>query len=87
MMAVFEKCICVVCVCVCIAVLLGVQEQTVTERSFKARLERRLALLLEEGLGEGSKQPRWKRSTAVGNNSLQVLNTLIQSHTHYGCCL
>ncbi|XP_038833534.1 UPF0606 protein KIAA1549 [Salvelinus namaycush] len=54
-------------------VLLGVQEQTVTERSFKARLERRLALLLEEGLGEGSKRPRWKRSTAVGNNSLQVV--------------
>nr|XP_023832329.1 UPF0606 protein KIAA1549-like [Salvelinus alpinus] len=54
-------------------VLLGVQEQTVTERSFKARLERRLALLLEEGLGEGSQRPRWKRSTAVGNNSLQVV--------------
>ncbi|KAK6314996.1 hypothetical protein J4Q44_G00145250 [Coregonus suidteri] len=54
-------------------VLLGVQEQTVTERSFKARLERRLALLLEEGLGEGTKRPRWKRSTAVGNNSLQVV--------------
>nr|XP_046183943.1 UPF0606 protein KIAA1549-like [Oncorhynchus gorbuscha] len=58
-------------------VLLGVQEQTVTERSFKARLERRLALLLEEGLGEGlgdgSQRRRWKRSTAVGNNSLQVV--------------
>ncbi|XP_042156035.1 UPF0606 protein KIAA1549 isoform X3 [Oncorhynchus tshawytscha] len=54
-------------------VLLGVQEQTVTERSFKARLERRLALLLEEGLGDGSQRPRWKRSTAVGNNSLQVV--------------
>ncbi|XP_029902271.1 UPF0606 protein KIAA1549 [Myripristis murdjan] len=53
-------------------VLLGVQEQLVTERSFKARLERRLALLLEEGLGESSKR-RWKRATAVGNNSLQVV--------------
>ncbi|XP_071776633.2 UPF0606 protein KIAA1549 [Centroberyx gerrardi] len=53
-------------------VLLGVQEQLVTERSFKARLERRLALLLEEGLGESTKR-RWKRATAVGNNSLQVV--------------
>ncbi|CAL8242301.1 unnamed protein product [Merluccius merluccius] len=53
-------------------VLLGVQDQLVTERSFKARLERRLALLLEEGLGE-SARTRWRRSTAVGNNSLQVV--------------
>lgn len=41
------------------------------ERSFKARLERRLALLLEEGLQETSRR-RWRRATAVGNNSLQV---------------
>ncbi|KAJ8006464.1 hypothetical protein DPEC_G00107530 [Dallia pectoralis] len=58
-------------------VLLGVQEQTVTERSFKVRLERRLALLLEEGmgegLGEGPRRTRWKRATDVGNNSLQVV--------------
>ncbi|KAM6986068.1 UPF0606 protein KIAA1549 [Aplochiton taeniatus] len=53
-------------------VLLGVQDQLVIERSFKARLERRLALLLEEGLGESSKR-RWKRATAVGNNSIQVV--------------
>uniref|UniRef100_A0A3P9CDG4 UPF0606 protein KIAA1549 n=1 Tax=Maylandia zebra TaxID=106582 RepID=A0A3P9CDG4_9CICH len=53
-------------------VLLGVQEQLVAERSFKARLERRLALLLEEGLQETSRR-RWKRATAVGNNSLQVV--------------
>ncbi|KAK2882778.1 hypothetical protein Q8A73_021711 [Channa argus] len=53
-------------------VLLGVQEQLVSERSFKARLERRLALLLEEGLQESSRR-RWKRATAVGNNSLQVV--------------
>ncbi|XP_067111088.1 UPF0606 protein KIAA1549 [Osmerus mordax] len=53
-------------------VLLGVQEQMVTERSFKARVERRLALLLEEGLGEGIRR-RWKRATAVGNNSIQVV--------------
>lgn len=54
-----------------VAVLLGVQEQQVAERSFKARLERRLALLLEEGLQETSRR-RWRRATAVGNNSLQV---------------
>ncbi|KAM9328429.1 UPF0606 protein KIAA1549 [Pholidichthys leucotaenia] len=53
-------------------VLLGVQEQLVAERSFKARLERRLALLLEEGLQETSRR-RWRRATAVGNNSLQVV--------------
>uniref|UniRef100_A0A3Q1H7S3 Uncharacterized protein n=1 Tax=Anabas testudineus TaxID=64144 RepID=A0A3Q1H7S3_ANATE len=53
-------------------VLLGVQEQLVAERSFKARLERRLALLLEEGLQESSRR-RWRRATAVGNNSLQVV--------------
>lgn len=41
------------------------------ERSFKARLERRLALLLEEGL-QASSRRRWRRATAVGNNSLQV---------------
>ncbi|XP_062239329.1 UPF0606 protein KIAA1549 [Platichthys flesus] len=52
-------------------VLLGVQEQQVTERSFKARLERRLAQLLEEGLQEPSRRRR--RATAVGNNSLQVV--------------
>lgn len=55
----------------CVAVLLDVQEQQLSERSFKARLERRLALLLEEGL-RASSRGRWKRATAVGNNSLQV---------------
>lgn len=53
-------------------VLLGVQEQQVAERSFKARLERRLALLLEEGLS-GTSRRRWRRATVVGNNSLQVV--------------
>ncbi|XP_033471078.1 UPF0606 protein KIAA1549 isoform X1 [Epinephelus lanceolatus] len=53
-------------------VLLGVQEQQVTERSFKARLERRLALLLEEGL-QTTNRRRLRRATAVGNNSLQVV--------------
>ncbi|XP_053720068.1 UPF0606 protein KIAA1549 isoform X1 [Synchiropus splendidus] len=53
-------------------VLLGVQEHMVAERSFKARLERRLALLLEEGLALTTRR-RWRRATAVGNNSLQVV--------------
>eukprot|EP00066_Takifugu_rubripes_P026343 XP_011615609.1 PREDICTED: UPF0606 protein KIAA1549 homolog [Takifugu rubripes] len=52
-------------------VLLKVPEQQVAERSFKARLERRLALLLEEGLQVSSRR-RWRRATAVGNHSLQV---------------
>lgn len=52
-------------------VLLGVQDQLVAERSFRARLERRLALLLEEGLQESSRR-RWRRATPVGNSSLQV---------------
>ncbi|KAM9846091.1 UPF0606 protein KIAA1549 [Aulostomus maculatus] len=56
-------------------VLLGVQEQLVAERSFKARLERRLALLLEEGLGVSGRR-RWRRATAVGNNSLQVVRVM-----------
>ncbi|TWW53886.1 UPF0606 protein KIAA1549 [Takifugu flavidus] len=51
--------------------LLKVPEQQVAERSFKARLERRLALLLEEGLQVSSRR-RWRRATAVGNHSLQV---------------
>lgn len=49
------------------------------ERSFKARLERRLALLLEEGL-QASNRRRWTRATAVGNNSLQV-HTVCMHHT------
>ncbi|KAM9334914.1 UPF0606 protein KIAA1549 [Symphorus nematophorus] len=53
-------------------VLLGVQDQLVSERSFKARLERRLALLLEEGL-QASSRRRLRRATTVGNNSLQVV--------------
>ncbi|KAM8908016.1 UPF0606 protein KIAA1549 isoform 2-T3 [Spinachia spinachia] len=53
-------------------VLLGVQEQLVAERSFKARLERRLALLLEESL-QAPSRGRWRRATVVGNSSLQVV--------------
>ncbi|XP_078129660.1 LOW QUALITY PROTEIN: UPF0606 protein KIAA1549 [Sander vitreus] len=53
-------------------VLLGVEDQLVSGRSFKARLERRLALLLEEGL-QAASRGRWRRATAAGNNSLQVV--------------
>uniref|UniRef100_H3CCS0 Si:dkeyp-27e10.3 n=1 Tax=Tetraodon nigroviridis TaxID=99883 RepID=H3CCS0_TETNG len=52
-------------------VLLEVPEQQVAERSFRARLERRLALLLQEGLRASSRR-RWRRATAAGNHSLQV---------------
>ncbi|KAF1372045.1 hypothetical protein PFLUV_G00260260, partial [Perca fluviatilis] len=54
-------------------VLLGVEDQLVSQRTFKARLERRLALLLEEGLQAASRGGRWRRATAAGNNSLQVV--------------
>nr|XP_057923400.1 UPF0606 protein KIAA1549-like isoform X2 [Doryrhamphus excisus] len=53
-------------------VLLGVENQLSSERSFGARVERRLALLLEEGLGLSGRR-RWRRATAVGNSSLQVV--------------
>ena len=62
-------------------VLLGVGDQLLTERSFRARLERRLALLLEEGLGERARR-RWRRSTAVGNSSLQVTRRGARARTH-----
>lgn len=50
------------------------------ERSFKARLERRLALLLEEGL-QATDRRRWRRATAVGNDSLQVTQSACTIHT------
>ncbi|KAI9522475.1 hypothetical protein NQZ68_035815 [Dissostichus eleginoides] len=59
-------------------VLLGVQEQTVSERSFKARLERRLALLLEESQQVPSRG-RWRRASAAGNSSLQVVRVSLLS--------
>ncbi|XP_063761151.1 UPF0606 protein KIAA1549 [Eleginops maclovinus] len=59
-------------------VLLGVQEQTVSEQSFKARLERRLALLLEEGQQVASRR-RWRRASAAGNSSLQVVRVSLLS--------
>ncbi|XP_049339567.1 UPF0606 protein KIAA1549 isoform X2 [Astyanax mexicanus] len=53
-------------------VLLGVMEQRVSDRIFQAKMERRLALLLGEGLGTGR---RFKRATSIGNNSVQIVQT------------
>ncbi|KAG9335204.1 hypothetical protein JZ751_005556 [Albula glossodonta] len=53
-------------------VLLGVLDQRVNERTFQAKMERRLAQLLGEVLGSGK---RWKRATSVGNNSVQIVRT------------
>ncbi|XP_046720413.1 UPF0606 protein KIAA1549 isoform X1 [Silurus meridionalis] len=51
-------------------VLLGVMEHDVSDRIFQAKMERRLALLLGEGLSAGR---RLKRATSVGNNSVQIV--------------
>ncbi|XP_053356588.1 UPF0606 protein KIAA1549 isoform X2 [Clarias gariepinus] len=51
-------------------VLLGVIEHEVNDRIFQAKMERRLALLLGEGLSVGR---RLKRATSVGNNSVQIV--------------
>lgn len=61
---------------VCVAVLLGVLEQQVSERTFQAKMERRLAVLVGEGLGHGGGR-RWRRATTVGNNSVQVNRELV----------
>ncbi|KAJ8391964.1 hypothetical protein AAFF_G00082740 [Aldrovandia affinis] len=53
-------------------VLLGVLDQRVNERTFQAKMERRLALLLGEVLGSAR---RWRRATSVGNNSVQMVRT------------
>ncbi|XP_051911415.1 UPF0606 protein KIAA1549-like, partial [Hippocampus zosterae] len=53
-------------------VLLGVPSQMFSERSLKARLERRLASLLEEGLA-ASGGGRRRRATAAADGSLQVV--------------
>lgn len=51
------------------SVLLGVLDQRVSDKIFKATIERRLARLLGDALGTGR---RFKRATGVGNNSVQV---------------
>ncbi|XP_031415034.1 UPF0606 protein KIAA1549 [Clupea harengus] len=54
-------------------VLLGVLDQRVSERTFQAKMERRLAQLVGEGLGVSR---RWRRETTVGNNSVQVVRAV-----------
>lgn len=56
--------------CIVFIVLLGVLDQKVGERTFQAKMERRVAMLLGEALGLVR---RVKRATIVGNNSVQVL--------------
>ncbi|KAM6946133.1 UPF0606 protein KIAA1549 [Aplochiton taeniatus] len=55
-------------------VLLGVIDQRVGERVFQAMMERRLALLLGEALGN-TRHPTLKRATKTGNNSVQIVST------------
>ncbi|XP_026143028.1 UPF0606 protein KIAA1549-like isoform X1 [Carassius auratus] len=53
-------------------VLLGVLDQRVSDKIFKATIERRLAQLLGDALGMGR---RFRRATSVGNNSVQIVQT------------
>ncbi|KAK6320001.1 hypothetical protein J4Q44_G00091080 [Coregonus suidteri] len=53
-------------------VLLGVLDQGVDERTFRAKMERGVALLLGEVLGAAR---RTKRATSVGNHSVQIVST------------
>uniref|UniRef100_A0A8C8HGQ0 Uncharacterized protein n=1 Tax=Oncorhynchus tshawytscha TaxID=74940 RepID=A0A8C8HGQ0_ONCTS len=53
-------------------VLLGVLDQGVDERTFQAKMERRVALLLGEVLGAAR---RTKRATSVANHSVQIVST------------
>uniref|UniRef100_A0A673WBR1 UPF0606 protein KIAA1549-like n=1 Tax=Salmo trutta TaxID=8032 RepID=A0A673WBR1_SALTR len=53
-------------------VLLGVLDQGVDERTFQAKMERRVALLLGEVLGAAR---RTKRATSVANHSVQIVTT------------
>ncbi|KAM4618188.1 UPF0606 protein KIAA1549 [Polymixia lowei] len=53
-------------------VLLGVLDQRAGERTFQAKMERRLALLLGEATGTVR---RVRRATSAGNNSIQVVST------------
>uniref|UniRef100_A0A1A8IAI0 KIAA1549 n=1 Tax=Nothobranchius kuhntae TaxID=321403 RepID=A0A1A8IAI0_NOTKU len=52
-------------------VLLGVLEQKQSERTFQANIERQVAVLLAEAMGQTR---RVKRATTVGNNSVQIVN-------------
>ncbi|KAG7454283.1 hypothetical protein MATL_G00257970 [Megalops atlanticus] len=61
-------------------VLLGVLDQQANERTFQAKMERRLALLLGEALGTAR---RWRRATIVGNNSVQIVRMSRLEGSHY----
>ena len=50
-------------------VLLGVLDQKVEERTFQAYMERRVAMLLGEAMGQAR---RVRRATSIGNSSVQV---------------
>ncbi|XP_063053283.1 UPF0606 protein KIAA1549 isoform X2 [Engraulis encrasicolus] len=52
-------------------VLLGVVEPRVSDRTFQAKMERRLAQLLGEAMG----LRRVRRATSVANNSIQMVRT------------
>ncbi|XP_016302864.1 UPF0606 protein KIAA1549-like [Sinocyclocheilus anshuiensis] len=59
-------------------VLLGVLDQRVNERTFQAKMERRLALLVGEGLRIGVSSRRWRRATSIGNNSVQLQPPIVK---------
>uniref|UniRef100_A0A673LTX5 UPF0606 protein KIAA1549-like n=1 Tax=Sinocyclocheilus rhinocerous TaxID=307959 RepID=A0A673LTX5_9TELE len=54
------------------SVLLGVLDQRMSDKIFKATIERRLAQLLGDAMGMGR---RLRRATSVGNNSVQIVQT------------
>lgn len=56
--------------CFVFIVLLGVLDQKLSERTFQPNIERGIATLLGEAMGQIR---RIKRATTVGNSSVQVL--------------
>ncbi|XP_069385329.1 UPF0606 protein KIAA1549 isoform X5 [Paralichthys olivaceus] len=61
-------------------VLLGVLDQKVEERTFQAIMERRVAMLLGEAMGQVR---RVKRATTIGNSSVQVVSaSRLQGEDH-----
>nr|XP_019959141.1 PREDICTED: UPF0606 protein KIAA1549-like isoform X2 [Paralichthys olivaceus] len=61
-------------------VLLGVLDQKVEERTFQANMERRVAMLLGEAMGQVR---RVKRATTIGNSSVQVVSaSRLQGEDH-----
>ncbi|XP_034444196.1 UPF0606 protein KIAA1549 isoform X1 [Hippoglossus hippoglossus] len=61
-------------------VLLGVLDQKVEERTFQAYMERRVAMLLGEAMGQAR---RVRRATSIGNSSVQVVSaSRLQGEDH-----